>query len=56
MKLIQTNLFAIVTNYPFYVEADDMEEALEIARNYTSDHIREIRAVSSYLLKSQLKQ
>lgn len=55
MKLIQTNLFAIVTNYPFYVEADDMEEALEIARNYTSDHIREIRAVSSYPFKKATK-
>ena len=55
MKLIQTNLFAVVTNYPFYVEADDMEEALEIARNHTSEHIREIRAVSSYLFKKSTK-
>ena len=45
MGLIRTNLFAVVTSYPFYVEADDMEEALEIARNHTSEHIREIRAV-----------
>ena len=29
MKLIQTNLFAVVTDiYPFYIEADNMEEAL----------------------------
>ena len=55
MGLIRTNLFAVVTSYPFYVEADDMEEALEIARNHTSEHIREIRAVSSYLFKRSTK-
>ena len=56
MKLIQTNLFTVVTDiYPFYVEADNMEEALEIARNYTSDHIRETRSVSSYLFKMATK-
>ena len=57
MKLIQTNLFAVVTDiYSFYVEADSMEEALEIARSHTSEYIREIRAVSSYLFKKSLKQ
>ena len=55
MGLIRTNLFAVVTNYPFYVEAEDMEEALEIARNHTSENIREIRAVSSYLFKKSTK-
>ena len=55
MGLIQTNLFAVVTNYPFYVEAEDMEEALEIARNHTSEYIKEIRAVSSYLFKKSTK-
>ena len=56
MKLIQTNLFAVVTDiYTFYVEADNMEEALEIARNHTSEYIREIRAVSSYLFKKSTK-
>ena len=55
MGLIRTNLFAVVTTYPFYVEAEDMEEALEIARNHTSEHIREIRAVSSYLFKKSTK-
>ena len=55
MGLIRTNLFAVVTDYPFYVEADNMEEALEIARNHTSEHIREIRAVSSYLFKRSTK-
>ena len=56
MKLIQTNLFAVVTDIcPFYVEADNMEEALEIARECTSEHIKEIRAVSSYLFKKSTK-
>ena len=56
MKLIQTNLFAVVTDiYSFYVEADSMEEALEIARSHTSEYIREIRAVSSYLFKKSTK-
>lgn len=55
MGLIRTNLFAVVTSYPFYIEADDIEEALEIARNHTSEHIREIRAVSSYLFKKSTK-
>ena len=56
MKLIRTNLFAIVTDTnPFYVEADNMEEALEIARERTSEHIKEIRAVSSYLFKKSTK-
>ena len=55
MGLIRTNLFAVVTDYPFYIEADNMEEALEIARNHTSEHIREIRAVSSYLFKKSTK-
>ena len=56
MKLIQTNLFAVVTDiYPFYVEADNMEEALEIARSSTSEYIKEIRAVSSYLFKKSTK-
>ena len=56
MKLIQTNLFAVVTDiYQFYVEADNMEEALEIARSHTSEYIREIRAVSSYLFKKSTK-
>ena len=55
MGLIRTNLFAVVTDYPFYVEADNMEEALDIARNHTSEHIREIRAVSSYLFKKSTK-
>ena len=55
MKLIQTNLFAVVTDIcPFYVEADNMEEALEIARECTSEHIKEIRAVS-YLFKKSTK-
>ena len=54
MGLIRTNLFEVITDYPFYVEADDMEEALEIARNHTSEHIKEIRAVS-YLFKKSTK-
>ena len=55
MKLIQTNLFAVVTDIcSFYVEADNMEEALEIARDCTSEHIKEIRAVS-YLFKKSTK-
>ena len=55
MKLIQTNLFAVVTDIcSFYVEADSMEEALEIARSHTSEHIKEIRAVS-YLFKKSTK-
>lgn len=33
MGLIRTNLFAVITDiHPFYVEADNMEEALEIAK------------------------
>lgn len=56
MKLIRTYLFVIVTDTnPFYVEADNMEEALEIARNHSSEHIREIRVVSSYLFKKSTK-
>ena len=56
MGLIQTNLFAVVTDiYQFYVEADNMEEALEIARSRTSEYIKEIRAVSSYLFKKSTK-
>lgn len=55
MGLIRTNLFAVVTNYPFYVEADNMEEALEIAKSHTSEYIKEIRAVSSYLFKKSTK-
>lgn len=55
MGLIRTNLFVIVTDTnPFYVEADNMEEALEIARECTSEHIKEIRAVS-YLFKKSTK-
>ena len=55
MKLIQTNLFAVVTDIcSFYVEADNMEEALEIARECTSEYIKEIRAVS-YLFKKSTK-
>ena len=55
MKLIQTNLFAVVTDIcSFYVEADNMEEAVEIARECTSEHIKEIRAVS-YLFKKSTK-
>ena len=56
MGLIQTNLFAVVTDiYTFYVEANNMEEALEIARSRTSEYIREIRADSSYLFKKSTK-
>ena len=56
MGLIRTNLFEVITDiHPFYVEADNMKEALEIARNHTSEHIREIRAVSSYLFKKSTK-
>ena len=55
MGLIRTNLFAVVTSYPFYVEADNMEEALEIAKSHTSEYIKEIRAVSSYLFKKSTK-
>ena len=56
MKLIRTNLFVIVTDTNlFYVEADNMEEALEIARERTSEYIKEIRAVSSYLFKKSTK-
>lgn len=56
MGLIQTNLFAIVTDiYTFYVEAGNMEEALEIARERTSECIKEIRTVSSYLFKKSTK-
>ena len=55
MGLIRTNLFAVVTNYTFYVEADNMEEALEIAKSHTSEYIKEIRAVSSYLFKKSTK-
>ena len=55
MKLIRTYLFVIVTDTnPFYVEADNMEEALEIAREHTSECIKEIRAVS-YLFKKLTK-
>ena len=56
MKLIQTNLFAVITDIcSFYVEADNMEEALEIARSHTSEYIREIRTVSSYLFRKSTK-
>ena len=56
MGLIRTNLFAVVTDTNlFYVEADDMEEALEIARSHTSEYIKEIRAVSSYLFRKSTK-
>lgn len=56
MGLIRTNLFVIVTDTNlFYVEADNMEEALEIARERTSEYIKEIRAVSSYLFKKSTK-
>ena len=34
---------------------DINKEALEIARNHTSENIREIRAVSSYLFKRSTK-
>ena len=55
MGLIRTNLFAVITNYPFYVEADNMEEALEIAKSHTSEYIKEIRAISNYLFKKSTK-
>lgn len=56
MGLIRTNLFVIVTDTNlFYVEAYSMEEALEIARSHTSEYIKEIRAVSSYLFKKSTK-
>lgn len=56
MGLIRTNLFVIVTDTNlFYVEADNMEEALEIARERTSECIKEIRTVSSYLFKKSTK-
>lgn len=56
MGLIRTNLFAVVTDIClFYVEADSMEEALEIAKSHTSEYIKEIRAVSSYLFRKSTK-
>lgn len=56
MGLIRTNLFAVITDiHPFYVEADNMEEALEIAKSHTSEYIKEIRAVSNYLFKKSTK-
>ena len=56
MGLIRTNLFEVITDiYLFYVEADNMEEALEIAKSHTSEYIKEIRAVSSYLFKKSTK-
>lgn len=40
---------------PFYVEADNMEEALEIAREKTAEFIKEVRYISSYLYRKSTK-
>ena len=56
MNLIRTSLYIAVTeDYSFYLEADSLEEALEIAREKTSDLIIEVRYVSSHLYKKSTK-
>lgn len=56
MKLIRTDLYvAITSNNTFYIEADSLEEALEIAREKTTEFIKEVRYISSYLYKKSIK-
>ena len=56
MKLIRTDLYvAITSNNTFYIEADSLEEALEIAREKTAEFIREVRYISSYLYRKSTK-
>lgn len=56
MKLIRTGLYiAITKDDSFYLEADSLEEALEIAREETSEFIKEVRWISNYLYKKSTK-
>lgn len=56
MKLIKTSLYiAITKNDSLYLEADSLEEALEIARAKTTEFIKELRYISSYLYKKSTK-
>lgn len=56
MKLIRTDLYvAITSNNTFYIEADSLEEALEMAREKTTEFIKEVRYISSYLYRKSTK-
>lgn len=58
MKLIRTDLYiAITTTNSYYLEADSLEEALEMARECTSEFefIKEVRYISGYLYKKSTK-
>lgn len=56
MKLIRTDLYiAITNNNSYYLEADSLEEAIEMAREKTTEFIREVRYISGYLYKKSTK-
>lgn len=56
MKLIRTDLYvAITSNNTFYIEADSLEEALEMAREKTTEFIKEVRYISGYLYRKSTK-
>lgn len=56
MKLIRTDLYiAITNNNSYYLEADSLEEAIEIAREKTVEFIKEVRWISSYLYRKSTK-
>ena len=56
MKLIRTDLYiAITNNNSYYLEADSLEESIEMAREKTTEFIREVRYISGYLYKKSTK-
>lgn len=56
MKLIRTDLYIAITNSnSYYLEADSLEEAIEIAREKTTEFIKEVRYISGYLYKKSTK-
>ncbi|MGM9533554.1 hypothetical protein [Intestinibacter sp.] len=56
MKLIRTDLYiAITNNNSYYLEADSLEEAIEMAREKTADFIKEVRWISDCLYRKSTK-
>lgn len=56
MKLIRTDLYiAITTNNSYYLEADSVEEAIEMVREKTTEFIKEVRYISGYLYRKSTK-
>lgn len=52
MKLLKTRLFRVVTlNNTFYVEVDNIEDAIEIAKTYTRYTLIDVKQLEGTVIR-----